>query len=117
MSKIDEKLAERVTTLTERLETVKAEQLRRELRRAHLQKKRHRGMEARKRAELGKAVLAAGCGDLSLVEVIGALVDARERFDASPTVRLALKKRGQERMADAWARAPPTAEPPTASPE
>ena len=96
MSSPSDKLNERVASATQQLAALKARQLMREMRAAHLAKQRARRQETRRRMELGGAVLTAGCGDFTVVEVIGMLLDSKERVGASPTVRLAIRKRGQE---------------------
>jgi hypothetical protein len=101
MSAHTDKLTERVASATERLAALKARQLLRELRAEHQAKRRARRNDVRRRLDLGGAVLTAECGDFTLVEVIGLLIDAKERLGPSPTMMLAMKKKGQERLASA----------------
>lgn len=72
-----------------------ARSLLRALRRAHAEKKKARRRQARRRTELGEAVLKAGCGDWPALEVVGALLDAAQRYGHSPTQRLALRQRAE----------------------
>lgn len=96
MSSSSDKLSERVASATQRLAALKARQLMREMRNAHLAKLRARREERRKRLEFGGAVLTAKCTDFSSVEIVGLLLDGKERVGASPTMRLAIRKKGQE---------------------
>lgn len=96
MSSASDRFNERVAAATKRLAALKARQLMREIREANSARQRARRQEMRRRLELGGAVLAAGCGEFTVVEVIGLLLDSRDRVEASPTMRLALRKRGQE---------------------
>ncbi len=72
-----------------------AKSLLKALRRAHAEKEKARRRHARRRTELGEAVLKAGCGDWPTLEVLGALLDAVERYGHSPTQRLALRQRAE----------------------
>lgn len=104
MSARSDKLAQRLALTTERLASLRAEQLQRELRAAYLAKQRARRIALRRRLDLGGAVLTAGCGEFAMVEVIGLLLDAKERVGPSPTMKLAMRKKGQDWLAGA----PPT---------
>jgi hypothetical protein len=90
-----------VVRATNRLATLKARQLLREMR------ERKRALEAaerraqRRRLELGHAAAMADIDDYSPEEVVGMLLDAKERLGHSPTQRLAMRKKGEE-----WLRAP-----------
>jgi len=99
MSARSDKLSQRLALTTERLASLKAQQLERELRTAYVAKQRARRIELRRRLDLGKAVLTAGCGELAMVEVIGLLLDAKERVGPSPTMKLAMRKKGQDWLA------------------
>jgi len=99
MSAHTDKLTERVASATERLAKLKARQLLREMRTEHQAKRLARRTDLRRRLDLGGAVLTAGCGDFVMVEVIGLLLDAKERIGNSPTMRLAARKRGQDWLA------------------
>jgi hypothetical protein len=72
-----------------------AKSLLKALRRAHAEKANARRAQARRRTELGEAVLKAGCGDWQTMEVVGALMDAVQRYGHSPTQRLALRQRAE----------------------
>lgn len=99
MSARSDKLTERVANATQRLAALKARQLLRELRAEHQAKQRARRNELRRRFDFGAAVLTAGCGEFAAVEVIGLLLDAKQRIGTSPTMRLAARKRGQDWLA------------------
>jgi hypothetical protein len=53
---------------------------------------------ARRRVELGDAVIKAGCGDWLPAEIVGVLLDARERIGGSSTQRLGMRKRGEAHL-------------------
>ena len=80
---------------TQRAAQREAKSLLRALRRAHAEKEKARRRQARRRTELGEAVLKAGCGDWPALEVVGALLDAVQRYGHSPTQRLALRQRAE----------------------
>lgn len=96
MSSSSDKLSERVASATQRLAALKARQLMREMRNAHLAKLRARRDERRQRLQFGGAVFIAQCTDFSPVEIVGLLLDGKERVGVSPTMRLAIRKKGQE---------------------
>lgn len=93
-----DKHTDAVAKATQRLAMLKARQLLRELR----AQKRNRAAEQRRslqrRMELGHAVLLADVDGYSSEEIVGMLLDAKERLGHSPTQRLAMKKRGEEWM-------------------
>ena len=68
------------------------------LRRAHAEKTKARRTQARHKTELGEAVLTAGCGDWPTLELVGALLDAVQRYGHSPTQRMALRQRAEEHL-------------------
>jgi hypothetical protein len=85
-----------VVRATNRLAVVKARQLLREMReQKRVRKLEERRAEKRKMA-LGHATFLAGVDDFSPEEVVGMLLDAKERLGHSPTQRLAMRKRGDE---------------------
>lgn len=86
---------EQLYRATQRAAQREAKSLLRALRRAHAEKKKARRRQARRRTELGEAVLKAGCGDWPALEVVGALLDAVQRYGHSPTQRLALRQRAE----------------------
>lgn len=86
---------EQLYRATQRAAQREAKSLLRALRRAHAEKKKVRRAQARRRTELGEAVLKAGCGDWPALEVVGALLDAAQRYGHSPTQRLALRQRAE----------------------
>jgi hypothetical protein len=57
-----------------------------------------RSADAHRKIALGGVCIAAGVDDFDAAELCGMLLDARDRVNHSPTVRLALKKRGVEHL-------------------
>ncbi|WP_207215847.1 conjugal transfer protein TraD [Pseudolysobacter antarcticus] len=92
-----DRLAQQVAIAAQRLGQLKARQMLREMRDAAQVKARTRRADVRRRLELGGAVIIADCADLTMSELIGILVDGKDRIQGSATMRLALGKRG-----DAW---------------
>jgi len=101
---MDQRLAEQISTTMRRLGQLKARELRREMRAADRQRSSERRALARRRVELGDAVIKAGCGDWAVSEIVGVLVDARDRIGGSSTQMLGMRKRGE-----AWLAGTPTA--------
>jgi hypothetical protein len=90
-----------VVRATNRLATLKARQLLREMREQKRTRQAAERRAQRRRLELGHAASMAGVDDYSPEEVVGMLLDAKERLGHSPTQRLAMRKKGEE-----WLRAP-----------
>ncbi len=89
------KISQRVADMTHRLATLKSRQLLRELQVEQRAKELARKRDARHRQEIGAAVLEAGFGDWHALEVVGVLLDAKERIGDSPTQRLAVRLRAE----------------------
>jgi len=96
MSKASERQAERLVLATQRLAELKAEQLVREIRAHHRQRARERQLHERRRQELGDAVERSGSVNLTIPELVGVLLDAKERLGSSPTMLLGMRKKGAE---------------------
>jgi Conjugal transfer protein TraD len=90
------KQAERVARATQRLAALKAQQLMREMREQHRARQRARRLQERRRLELGAAVAVSGVDHLSFEELVGMLLDAKERLGSSPTMMLGMRKKGAE---------------------
>ena len=45
---------------------------------------------------LGDLVISTGLGEIERSDLIGLLIDARVRYVGSPTLRMAVRKQGQE---------------------
>lgn len=90
-----ERLRERVERETRRLAQARARELLREQRSAMLQRAAGRRLAEKRRAEFGNAVVMAGCEDWDPMEIVGTLMDARERFGSSTTQRLGMRKKGE----------------------
>lgn len=95
MATVDERLTARIAATTHRLGQLKARELLREMRATERRRSSERRTLARRRVELGDAILKAGCGDWDVMEIVGTLVDARERFGLSSTQRLGMRKKGE----------------------
>jgi hypothetical protein len=85
-----------VVRATNRLATLKARQLLREMREQKRAREAEERRAQRRKMELGHAASLAGIDDYSAEEVVGMLLDAKDRVGHSPTQRLAMKKRGDE---------------------
>lgn len=77
---------------------LQAQRALRELRLATIERARARKRTARRKHELGESVLLAGLVDWQAAELVGLLLDGRDRFGASPTMRMALRKRGEAHL-------------------
>lgn len=88
--------ADRVARATERLAVLKARQLLREMREQKKKREATQRLNVQRRMELGHASFLAGVEDYTSAEVVGMLLDAKERLGHSPTQRMAMKKRGEE---------------------
>jgi len=93
--------AERVARATQRLAMLKARQLLREMRAERRTREAARRQTHQRRMALGYAAFMAGVEDYTTEEVVGMLLDAKERLGHSPTQRLAMRKRGEEWMKSA----------------
>ncbi len=89
------KINQRVAEMTDRLATLKSRQLMRELQFEQRTRELIRKRDARRRWEIGTAVLEAGFGDWHSLELVGALLDVKERIGDSPTQRLAVRIRAE----------------------
>ena len=86
----------RVASATRRLSQAVASQLLRDRVAALKAKKAERQALFRRKLMMGDAVLIAGLADWEPAEIIGVLLDARERIGDSPTQRLGMRQRGQQ---------------------
>jgi len=73
----------------------------RDMRVATQARARARRLETRRKFELGEAVLIAGLVDWQAAEITGLLLDGKDRYGSSPTMRLGLSKRGAAHLAGA----------------
>ena len=89
-----DKLTEQVVRATQRLAQLRARQLLRQLRAASQAKAKARQADFRRRIQFGGAVIAAGLGNWEVSEIVGVLLDGRERCGSSPTLRMSMRKRG-----------------------
>lgn len=92
------KINQRVAEMTDRLATLKSRQLMRELQFEQRARELIRKRDARRRWELGTAILEAGFGEWHALEVVGVLLEAKERIGDSPTQRLAVRIRAERHL-------------------
>jgi hypothetical protein len=88
-------LEDQILRAAKRVAQLSARQMVRDMRQASRTKVRERRDALRRRSSLGDAVVIAGCAHWPAAELVGLLIDGRERFEHSPTQRLALRKRGE----------------------
>jgi hypothetical protein len=86
----------RVASATRRLGQVVADQLLRDRVAALKAKKMERQALFRRKLTMGDAVLLAGLTDWEPAEIVGALLDVKDRIGVSPTQRMGLRQRGQQ---------------------
>jgi len=86
----------RVASATRRLSQVVASQLLRDRVAALKAKKAERAALFRRKIAMGDAVLIAGLAEWEPTEIVGALLDAKDRFGNSPTQRMGLRQRGEQ---------------------
>jgi hypothetical protein len=91
-------MARKIQRAGQRLAQLQARDALRRMRLATQARARARRQEARRKYELGEAVLLAGLVDWQAAELVGLLLDGKDRFGTSPTMRLALRKRGAEHV-------------------
>lgn len=95
MNRPDEWLIKRLTATAEQLTQRRKAQLMRDWRRSTTQRAQQRKDELRVKIELGGAVVKAGLRSWSHDEVLGLLLDGRDRVSHSSTLRLAVRKKGE----------------------
>lgn len=91
-------LAAKIERSQKRTAQLQARQALREMRLATVARARARKCAARRKYELGESVLLAGLVDWQAAELVGLLLDGKDRFGASPTMRMGLRKRGDEHL-------------------
>jgi len=89
-----DRLAQQVASAAQSIGQEQAKHLFREMRIAERVRVRKRRAEFRRRLQLGTAVLAADLDGWEVSEIVGMLLDAKDRVEGSTTMRLGLKKRG-----------------------
>jgi hypothetical protein len=90
-----DRLTEQVGRATQRLIQLRARQMLRDLRKTAREKALSRAADTRHRQELGGAVLAAHMDDWTPPEIVGLLLDGKDRVGHSTTMRLGIRKRGE----------------------
>lgn len=93
-----EKWMEQLMDLAEKIGGIKARQLSREQRQKDRSKDLERRFRARRHALIAEATRTAGLAEWSIPEILGVLLDARERIGHSPTLRLAATKRAEQHV-------------------
>lgn len=91
-------IAAKIERATQRVAQLQARRALREMRLATMARARARKHDARRKYELGESVLLAGLVDWQAAELVGLLLDGKDRFGASPTMRMGLRKRGEEHL-------------------
>lgn len=91
-----EKWTEQLMDLAGKIGGIKARQLSREQRQKARSKDLERRLMARRHALIAEATRTAGLAEWSVPEILGVLLDARERIGHSPTLRLAARKRAEQ---------------------
>lgn len=98
MSKASERAAERLARAVQRLTQLKARQLMIEQQTLQAAKEQELRALVRRRYDFGEAVIAAGLTDWNPFEVVGALLEVRDRIGLSKTQRMAAQKRGEQHL-------------------
>lgn len=80
---------------TREVSQAQAKELLQEMRAKAKLKEAARKNEFRRRLAMGEVVSHAGLDDWSTAEVLGLLLEGKERVGASPTMRLGMKQRGE----------------------
>jgi len=91
-------LTAKIERSTKRTAQLQAQRALREMRLAAIERARARKHAARRRYELGETVLLAGLVDWQAAELVGLLLDGKDRYGSSPTMRLGLRKRGEAHL-------------------
>lgn len=93
-----ERLKQELVETAEQLAQVLASQLHREQQGRQRYAEQNRIQQARRRSELGAAVEKAGLADWNAAEIVGVLLETRDRIGLSRTQRMAAQKRGEQHM-------------------
>lgn len=88
-------IEDQVLRATQRLARLRARELLKEKRHSMRNQNAMRKAALRRRIELGAMVESANLSDWDPAAVLGLLLDGRERHAHSPTLRLAMKHRGE----------------------
>lgn len=92
----EERVQAQLVRATQRAAQIRARKLLHEMRVSTREKNRERRNLLRRRLMLGDTVISTGLGDIEKSDLIGLLMDARVRYIESPTLRMAVRKRGQD---------------------
>lgn len=95
MTSTDEWLANRIAITVRKLGQRSAREKAKEMRDAAAERARLRKENLRMRIELGSLIVEAGLSAWTRAELLGLLIDGRDRATHSPTARLAMRKRGE----------------------
>lgn len=93
-----DRLANRLLQTTRKIADHQASRLAHERLVALRSRKKERRARLRRRIEVGTAVERAGLADWKLTEIVGALMDVKDRIGASKTMRMAAQKRGEQSL-------------------
>jgi hypothetical protein len=92
----EERVQAQLVRATQRVAQLRARKLLHEMRCSARERNRNRRNLLRRRLMLGDTVISTGLGDIEKSDLIGLLMDARVRYIESPTLRMAVRKHGQE---------------------
>lgn len=93
-----ERWKQQLVETAEQLAQVLAGQLYREQAERQRCAEQNRVLQARRRAELGAAVEKAGLADWNASEIVGVLLEIKDRIGLSRTQRMAAQKRGEQHL-------------------
>lgn len=93
---IPEAIARALERATRDISQVRARELAREMREKAERQERARKEAFRRRLAMGEIVSRAGLDHWSAAEVLGLLLDAKDRAGDSPTMRMGLRQRGEQ---------------------
>lgn len=93
-----EHLTQQLVETAQQIGQVLARQLNREQAERQRCSEQKRLQQARRRSELGAAVEKAGLSDWNTLEIVGVLLEIKDRIGLSRTQRMAAQKRGEQHL-------------------
>lgn len=98
---VPEAIARALERATRDISQVRARELAREMREKAERQERARKEAFRRRLAMGEIVSRVGLDDWSVEEVLGLLLDGKERVGSSATMRLGMRQRGEQHLQNA----------------
>lgn len=95
---VPEAIARALERATRDISQVRAKELAREMREKAERQERARKEAFRRRLAMGEIVSRAGLDDWSAAEVLGLLLDGKDRVGESATMRLGMRQRGEPHL-------------------